>query len=60
MARIFLAGAVNPDNLRGRYFDGVVLDEYGDMKPEVYSTVLRPAFSDRKGLDRVHGYAEGQ
>jgi phage terminase large subunit len=59
-ARIFLAGADNPDNLRGQYFDGVVLDEYGDMKPEVYSTVLRPALADRKGWVVFMGTPKGK
>jgi hypothetical protein len=59
-ARIFLAGADNPDNLRGLYFDGVVLDEYGDMKPEVYSTVIRPALSDRFGWVVFMGTPKGK
>jgi phage terminase large subunit len=32
---IRLYGADNPDALRGPYLDGVVLDEFADMKPEV-------------------------
>lgn len=59
-ARIFLAGADNPDNLRGLYFDGVVLDEYGDMKPEVYSTVIRPALADRTGWVVFMGTPKGK
>ena len=35
VAKIFVAGADNPDSLRGLYFDGVVLDEVGDMRPTV-------------------------
>ena len=48
-ARIRLFGADNPDRLRGLYFDGVVLDEFGDMDPTMWSKVLRPALSDREG-----------
>lgn len=59
-ARISLAGTYNSDNLRGQYFDDVVLDECGDMKPEVYSTVLRPAFSDRKGWVVLMGTPKGK
>jgi phage terminase large subunit len=59
-ARIFLAGADNPDNLRGLYFDGVVLDEYGDMKPEVFSKVIRPALSDRIGWVVFMGTPKGK
>jgi phage terminase large subunit len=33
---IRLYGADNPDALRGPYLDGVVLDEFADMKPEVW------------------------
>lgn len=60
VARIFLAGADNPDNLRGLYFDGVVLDEYGDMKPEAYSTVIRPALADRNGWVVFMGTPKGK
>jgi hypothetical protein len=30
-AEICIYGADNPDSFRGQYFDGVILDEYGDM-----------------------------
>jgi phage terminase large subunit len=43
----WLIGAENPDSLRGMYFDGVILDEYGDMNPIIWSQVVRPALSDR-------------
>lgn len=58
-ARIVLAGADNPDNLRGLYFDGAVLDEYGDMKPEVYISI-RPAIGDRKGWVVFMGTPKGK
>ncbi len=45
--RITLAGALDIDNLRGGYFDGVVLDEFAQMSPRVWSEVCRPAMSDR-------------
>ena len=48
-AVINIYGADNPDSFRGQYFDGVVLDEYADMHPGVWSSVLVPALSDRKG-----------
>ena len=41
-AEISIYGADNPDAFRGQYFDGVVLDEYGDMSPSVWSKVLLP------------------
>ena len=39
-ARIKLFGADNPDSLRGLYLDGIVLDEYADMKPSVWGLSL--------------------
>lgn len=47
--RFILLGAENPDALAGIYLDGVLLDEYSLMNPAVWSTILRPALSDRKG-----------
>lgn len=44
---IWLLSAENPDSLRGLYLDGVILDEYGDMNPIIWSQVVRPALSDR-------------
>jgi phage terminase large subunit len=48
-ARIRLYGADNADRLRGLYFDGVVLDEYAQMAPRVWSEIIRPALADRLG-----------
>src|SRR5262245_53467277 len=41
-------GSDNPDALRGYYFDGVVLDEYADHEPTIWSSVIRAALNDRK------------
>jgi phage terminase large subunit len=46
---IRLYGADNPDALRGPYLDGVVLDEFADMKPEVWHEVVPPMLADRRG-----------
>lgn len=48
-ATIRLYGADNPDSLRGIYFDGVVLDEYGQMSPRLFGEVIAPTLADRKG-----------
>ncbi len=48
-SKIRLFGADDPDSFRGLYMDGVVLDEYGDMKPRVYTEVISPALADRQG-----------
>ena len=58
-ARIRLFGADNPDALRGLYLDGVVLDEYADMKPSIWGAVLRPLLSDRKGWAVFIGTPKG-
>lgn len=48
-ARLRVHGADNPDRLRGSYLDGVVLDEYADMRPSVWGEVIRPMLADRQG-----------
>ena len=58
-ARIRLFGADNPDALRGLYLDGVVLDEYADMKPSIFGAVLRPLLADRKGWATFIGTPKG-
>lgn len=44
---IWLLGADNPDSLRGVYMDGIILDEYADQNPIIWSQIFRPALSDR-------------
>jgi len=55
--RVF--GADNPDALRGQYFDGVVLDEFADMRPRVWAEVIRPALADRNGWAVFIGTPKG-
>ena len=57
---IYVGGADNPDSLRGLYFDGVVLDEVGDMRPSTWYSVLRPALSDRQGWACFMGTPRGR
>jgi hypothetical protein len=57
--RIRLYGADNPDALRGIYLDGVILDEYADMRPSIWTEVLRPALSDRLGWATFIGTPKG-
>ena len=58
-SKIRLFGADNPDNLRGLYLDGVILDEYADMKPSIWGAVIRPLLSDRKGWAVFIGTPKG-
>ena len=57
---IYVAGADNYDALRGMYFDGVVLDETGQIRPSAWYTVLRPALSDRRGWAIFAGTPAGK
>jgi hypothetical protein len=59
-SRVRIYGADNPDRLRGGYFDGVVLDEYADMRPSVWGEVIRPMLMDRKGWAAFIGTPKGR
>jgi hypothetical protein len=58
-ARVRLYGSDNPDSMRGLYFDGAVLDEVADMRPETWGEVVRPALSDRLGWCLFIGTPKG-
>ena len=58
-ASIRIFGADNPDSLRGLYFDGVVLDEVAQMKPETWTEIIRPALADRLGWAVFIGTPKG-
>jgi hypothetical protein len=53
-------GADNPDSLRGLYFDGVVLDEYGLHQSKTYSEVVAPTLVDRGGSALFCGTPNGR
>ena len=59
-AQVRIYGADNPDALRGIYLDGCVLDEYGLMDGNVFSEVIRPLLTDRKGWAFFVGTPNGQ
>jgi hypothetical protein len=59
VAKIRLFGADNPDALRGLYLDGVVLDEYADMKPRLWGEIVRPLLTDRQGWATFIGTPKG-
>ena len=48
-ATITLKGADRPETMRGVSLKFLVMDEYADMKPDVWEQVLRPALADQKG-----------
>ena len=59
-SQIRIYGADNPDSLRGLYFDGAVLDEYGLMPSRTFTEVVRPALADRKGWALFIGTPNGK
>lgn len=58
--KIFLLGAENPGSIRGIYLDGVVIDEYAEADPVVWSQAIRPTLSDRSGWAIFIGTPKGQ
>lgn len=58
-AKIQLFGADNPDALRGMYLDGVILDEYAQMRPGLWGSVIRPLLTDRQGFGIFIGTPQG-
>jgi predicted phage terminase large subunit-like protein len=46
---ISLRGADRPDTIRGVKLKFVVLDEYADIKQDVWEMIIRPALADLKG-----------
>lgn len=46
---IALKGSDRPETMRGVSLKFLVMDEYADMKPEVWEQILRPALADQKG-----------
>lgn len=57
---ISLKGGEHPDSLRGRALDFVIMDEFADQKPTVWTEVLRPSISDREGSAMWIGTPKGR
>lgn len=57
---LYLRGSDRPDTLRGMRFDYAVLDEYAQMKPNVWEEIIQPALLDSKGsamfISTPYGY----
>lgn len=56
---IYLLGAENYDSLAGLYLDGVIMDEYSLMNPNIWTLIVRPALADRKGWALFIGTPRG-
>jgi phage terminase large subunit-like protein len=59
-ATISLKGADRPETMRGVSLKFLVMDEYADMKPSVWETILRPALADQKGSAMFIGTPMGR
>lgn len=61
-ADITVMGLDQPDRIEGRPLDGIILDEYGNMKPKVWDENVRPALSTkgRPGWAWFIGVPEGR
>ena len=59
-AEIEIFGADNPDSLRGLYFDGIILDEYADMRPSLWGEIVLPCLMDRQGWAVLIGTVKGK
>ncbi len=53
-------GADRPETMRGVSLKFLVLDEYADMKPDVFERILRPALADQKGCAMFIGTPMGR
>ena len=58
--RIYIIGADKPDNLRGDYLDGVILDEFAQIRPSLYGEIIAPMLVDRDGFAYIVGTPKGQ
>jgi len=59
-AWITMYGSDNPDALRGIYLDGVILDEFGDCRPNLWHEVILPTLTDRQGWAIIAGTPRGK
>ena len=57
-AHITLGGARSIEKMRGRYLDGVIIDEGNDVPAEAYSEVLQYCLADRNGWMAILGTAK--
>lgn len=58
-SELAVVGLDNPQRIEGAPWDGCVLDEYANMRPQAWSENVRPALSDRNGWCWFLGVPEG-
>ena len=59
-AIIALKGADRPETMRGVSLKFLVMDEYADMRPQVWEQILRPALADQRGQAMFIGTPAGR
>lgn len=57
---ISVVGMDKPERIEGSPWDGGILDEYGNMKPQAWGANVRPALADRNGWCDLIGVPEGR
>jgi hypothetical protein len=59
-AELSVIGMDEPARIEGKPLNGIILDEYGNMKQRVWGENIRPALSDRLGWAWFIGVPEGR
>jgi len=59
-AELVVFGMDKPQRFEGAPWDGGVLDEFADMRPDAWTMNVRPALSDRNGWCDLIGVPEGR
>ena len=57
---LFVIGMDRPERIEGPPLDGIVLDEFGNMKARTWGEHVRPALADRLGWADFIGVPEGR
>lgn len=58
-SELWVVGMDKPERIEGVAWDGGVLDEYANMRPQAWTEHVRPALSDRRGWCWLIGVPEG-
>jgi len=58
-ANIYIFGGENAEALRGTFLDGIAIDEYSQIKADVFPEIIRPTLSDRNGWCIFSGTPKG-
>ena len=59
-ARVSVEGMDKPERIEGSMLDGIVLDEYANMKKDAFDAHVRPALADTLGWALFVGVPEGR